>query len=77
MNGNWPHMMKVDTASRYCDLSRSAFIGEVACGRLPSAVNLGGRDHWFRPALDKALANIAGEQSGDWETEFWDSAKIA
>lgn len=54
-------MMKADTAAQYCDLSRSAFLGEVAGGRLPSPVNLGGRDHWFRPALDKALAIIAGE----------------
>jgi predicted DNA-binding transcriptional regulator AlpA len=49
---HWPHMMKADTAAQYCDLSRAAFIGEVAAGRLPSPVNLGGREHWFRPALD-------------------------
>lgn len=61
MADRWPHMMKAETASAYCDLSRSAFLGEVAAGRLPSPVNLGGRDHWFRPALDKALAIIAGE----------------
>tara|TARA_B100000678_G_scaffold249255_1_gene223510 strand:+ start:375 stop:584 length:210 start_codon:yes stop_codon:yes gene_type:complete len=54
-------MMKVDTASAYCDLSRAAFLREVASGRLPSPVNLGGRDHWFKPALDKALAILAGE----------------
>lgn len=73
----WPHMMKVDTAAQYCDLSRSAFIGEVAGGRLPSGVDLGGREHWFRPALDKALANIAGAASNDWEQEFWESGKTA
>lgn len=70
-------MMKADTAAQYCDLSRSAFLGEVAAGRLPSAVNLGGRDHWFRPALDKALAIIAGEAGADYEEDFWNRAASA
>lgn len=61
MTARWPHMMKADTAAQYCDLSRSAFLGEVAKARLPSPINLGGRDHWFRPAIDKALAILAGE----------------
>lgn len=61
MTARWPHMMKADTAAQYCDLSRSAFLNEVSNGRLPSPVNLGGRDHWFKPALDKALAILAGE----------------
>jgi hypothetical protein len=64
-------MMKRTTAAAYCDLSESAFAGEVAAGRLPSPVNLGGRDHWFRPALDGALARIAGEMAADYEKEFW------
>jgi hypothetical protein len=54
--------MKADTAAQYCDLSRSAFLGEVAAGRLPSPVNLGGRDHWLQPALERALAIMAGEE---------------
>jgi hypothetical protein len=58
---DWPAMMKTDTAARYCDLSRSAFLGEVARGRLPTPVTLGGKDHWHRPALDNALAIIAGQ----------------
>jgi predicted DNA-binding transcriptional regulator AlpA len=70
-------MMKADTAAQYCDLSRSAFLGEVAAGRLPSPVNLGGRDHWFRPALDKALERIAGEMTADYEREFWNRAASA
>lgn len=73
----WPHMMKTDTAAEYCDLSRSAFLGEVAKGRLPSPVNLGGRDHWFRPALDKSLAIIAGERLAHHEERFWNNAKTA
>jgi hypothetical protein len=73
----WPHMMKRATAAAYCDLSESAFIGEVAAGRLPTGVNLGGRDHWFRPALDKALAQIAGDDSPEYEQEFWSRAASA
>lgn len=71
MAERWPHMMKQTTAAAYCDLSVSAFVGEVSAGRLPSPVNLGGRDHWFRPALDGALARIAGEMAADYEKEFW------
>jgi hypothetical protein len=67
----WPHMMKRATAASYCDLSESAFIGEVASGRLPAPVNLGGRDHWFKPALDKALAIIAGMATAEYEKDFW------
>lgn len=61
MTARWPYAMKTDTAAAYCDLSRSAFLKEVDAGRLPSPVNLGGRDHWLQPALDKALAILAGE----------------
>lgn len=64
-------MMKRATAAAYCDLAESAFIGEVAAGRLPSPVDFGGRDHWFRPALDKALAAIAGEAVTEYERDFW------
>lgn len=77
MTARWPHMMKTDTAAQYCDLSRAAFLREVATGRLPSPVNLGGRDHWFKPALDKALANIAGAASNDYEEEFWNRGATA
>jgi hypothetical protein len=73
----WPHMMKRATAAAYCDLSESAFVGEVAAGRLPSPVNLGGRDHWFRPSLDKALAYIAGDETPEHEQEFWSRAASA
>ena len=52
--------MKRATAASYCDLSVSAFEGEVTAGRLPQPVKLGGRDHWCRNALDKALDRITG-----------------
>jgi len=70
-------MMKAETAAQYCDLSRSAFIGEVSAGRLPSPVNLGGREHWFRPSLDAALERIAGEMAADFEKEFWNRGAAA
>ena len=72
-----PYMMKVETAAQYCDLSRSAFLGEVATGRLPTAVNLGGKDHWFRPSLEKALARIAGDLKEEHEERFWNRGATA
>ena len=77
MADRWPHMMKAETAAQYCDLSRSAFLSEVASGRLPSPVNLGGRDHWFRPALDNSLAAIAGAHAANYEEDFWNRAASA
>ena len=62
------------TAARYVDLSERAFTAEVARGRLPQATVLGNRHHWYRPALDKALAALAGERGEDmpeWEREYW------
>jgi hypothetical protein len=73
----WPHMMKRTTAAAYCDLSESMFESEVAAGRLPAAVDLGGREHWFRPALDKALAIIAGVATTEYERDFWDHEQAA
>lgn len=77
MPERWPHMMKRSTAAAYCDLSESAFIGEVAAGRLPSPVNLGGRDHWFRPALDASLERIAGGVVANYEEDFWNRGAAA
>lgn len=71
MSERWPHMMKRSTAAAYCDLSESAFVGEVAAGRLPSPVMLGGREHWLRPAMERALAAIAGHAATEYEKEFW------
>ena len=67
----WPRMMKLATAAQFCDLSASAFLSEVARGRLPSPVTLGGRDHWSQFALDRALARLTGEEPlPEWEAEF-------
>ncbi|SLK04037.1 hypothetical protein [Novosphingobium mathurense] len=67
----WPALMKRKTAAEYCDLSEQAFLREVASGRLPPAVLFGGRDHWHKEALDRALALLCGEREDDAEAEFW------
>ena len=64
-----PRMMARGRAAHYCDLTEAMFEKEVAAGKLPPPVKLGGKDHWSRVALDEALARIAGEQSGDWRRE--------
>lgn len=57
----WPAMMKRRTAAEYLDMSIPSFEKEIAAGRLPEGVLLGGCLHWHRSTLDKALARIAGE----------------
>lgn len=59
-------MMTRGRAAHYCDLSEAAFEKEVATGRLPMPVKLGGRDHWSRVALDEWLERLAGEREEDW-----------
>ena len=60
MSSRWPRMMKRKTAAEYCDLSDSAFEGEVLKGRLPAAMKLGNRDHWDKVALDNAITRMTG-----------------
>lgn len=57
----WPEMMRRKTAAEYCDLSEPAFEREVAAGRLPIGVLFGGREHWRKAALDKALDYLTGD----------------
>lgn len=59
MNG-WPRMLKRATAAAYCDMSVAAFEREIVAGRLPTPVMLGGREHWCKNALDKALDQLTG-----------------
>lgn len=61
MKARWPAMMTRKTAAEYCDLSEPAFEREVAAGRLPIGVNFGGREHWRKAALDKALDVLTGD----------------
>jgi hypothetical protein len=54
-------MMRRKTAAAYLDMTEAAFEREIVAGRLPSGVTLGGRLHWRKECLDKALARLAGE----------------
>lgn len=64
-----PRMMARPRAAHYCDLSETLFEREVAAGRLPVPVMLGGKEHWSRVALDEYLARLAGESAGDWRKD--------
>ncbi len=66
----WPAMMSRKTALAYLDIGEAAFEREIASGRIPDGVLFGSRPHWYRAALDAALAVIAGEVSKDHRTRF-------
>ncbi|MGC1269942.1 MAG: hypothetical protein WA842_05015 [Croceibacterium sp.] len=53
-------MLKRSSAAAYLDMSEKAFEREVANGRLPQPIILGGRNHWCRNAIDKALDQLTG-----------------
>lgn len=59
----WPALMKRRTAAEYLDTSELAFEKEVAAGRLPQPITLGGRAHWSKSAIDAAVAHIAGDRA--------------
>ena len=65
MADRWPAMLTKQTAMAYLDLSEAAFAREIASGRLPDGIQFGGKPHWYKDALDKALAVIAGERPED------------
>jgi hypothetical protein len=73
----WPRMMKRKTAAQYCDLAECAFVREVMQGRLPGSVMFGGREHWDRRAIDKALDLLAGNQEAKYEEDFWNRGQAA
>lgn len=62
---DWPAAMKRATAAAYCDMSIASFDREVALGRFPSPIRLGGLDHWTRNAIDQQLDQLENE-SLDW-----------
>lgn len=67
----WPQMMKRKTAASYLDMSEAAFEREVFAGRLPQSVTIGGREHWRKDAIDKALEALSGGQAmPEWQREF-------
>lgn len=61
---DWPAMMRVGLAAQYCDISVGAFEQEVATGRLPGPVQLGGENRWSRTRLNEAFSALhAGSTS--------------
>ncbi|MEG3144199.1 hypothetical protein U1839_05990 [Sphingomonas sp. RT2P30] len=64
----WPRMMRRSTAAVYCGLAPAKFVQEVAIGRLPAPVKLGGQDRWDRKAIDEGLDQIAGLPN-DWRRD--------
>lgn len=63
MTARWPAMMRRKTAAEYVDMSEAAFEREIIAGRLPAGVIFGGREHWSREAIDRALATLTGAGS--------------
>lgn len=61
MTARWPEMMTKRDAAEYCGLSVAAFEREVFARRLPAPVLFGGRDHWRKTAIDRALDIITGD----------------
>jgi len=66
----WPAMMSRKTAVEYCDVSDAAFEREIAAGRIPEGTMFGGKPHWRKDVLDKALAIVAGEMTLDHIARF-------
>ena len=56
----WPALMLRKTASAYLDMSEASFVREVEEGRMPAAIKVGGRPHWRRDAIDKAIDRLTG-----------------
>jgi predicted DNA-binding transcriptional regulator AlpA len=71
----WPQMMRRTTAAAYLDMSEAAFVREIAAGRLPSGVMIGGREHWRKDAIDRALDHVTGEANNSWRDKFRDKLR--
>jgi predicted DNA-binding transcriptional regulator AlpA len=62
-------MMRRPTAAAYCDMKVPDFEREVASGRLPTPVFLGGEERWSRAQLDGALERLTGDNVPDWRPQ--------
>lgn len=60
MSERWPRLMKLANAAAYCDMTVGAFEREVLAGRLPAARVIGGKDHWDKAAIDRAIDILMG-----------------
>lgn len=63
----WPALMRKKTAAGYCDMSEAAFLREIAAGRFPSGVMVGGQERWRIDALNAAIARLECAEPQDDE----------
>lgn len=77
MAERWPRLMKLANAAAYCDLTPAAFEREVFAGKLPAGRMIGGRDHWDRIALDRAIDRLMGNGEPDWRKQLRDRYEAA
>jgi excisionase family DNA binding protein len=60
---NWPLLLSDEQAAAYLGVSRETFRKAVDTGDFPRPVrSLGRRILWYRPGLDRAAAELAGER---------------
>lgn len=65
----WPAMMTRTMAADSCSLSVAQFEREIIDGRLPIPVKLGGRESWYRRAIDEHLERIVNGTPYDWRAD--------
>ena len=70
MSDKWPALMLKKTALAYLDMGERAFEAEIASGRFPHPVLVGGRQHWRKDAIDRAISILGGEHMPDHIREF-------
>lgn len=66
----WPILMTKKTVLAYLDMGEVALEREIATGRLPDGVWIGGKQRWYRNAIDNALEAIAGGSTNDYRARF-------
>ncbi len=62
--------MKLANAAAYCDLTPAAFEREIGAGRLPAGREIGGKEHWDKDALDRAIDALMGSAEADWRQDL-------
>lgn len=78
---DWPLMLSDEQAAVYVGLSRETFRKAVEDGHYPKPVRqFGRRVLWYRPGLERAAAELAGESPStdgksspirQWEIDAW------
>lgn len=55
----WPQAMGIKKACEYLDIGETKFREMLKVGDLPEEFPLGGRPHWHRAELDKAIKTLS------------------